>query len=400
MNGIYYRFIIFTVSMILISVISVQAGNYLTFAVTPSGYDDMGEILTEMDRTWHELSFQDLADYQKIKGYRGIFINSKKVPDKVVDNAYENLRRYVSKGGVVYASDWAIDFIVKAFPGKINLYGPEHLEGKRGDEQIIHADITHAGLAAYLDPSSPPLKLALKFDHSDWVVIDKVADDVRTYLKGDIKIKSFREIIPYTDGSDNDEYDGSNAKTIINRPLLVSFAYGAGSVVYTGFHNGQQLTELQKKLLVYLMLIPETFKTLQLMKNGLESDNSDINFEEFIGTINQGEISAPAFFAVPVTTDLIIAAGWEGSEINLSVYSPDGQLYESISSSKPPIVIEAENAVPGDWSYTIEGLNVPSIEYSYVVLAGQAGADLTPPGENPTNSGKKSSSGCFIETMR
>jgi hypothetical protein len=400
MNGIYYRFIIFTVAMSLVSVNPVQARDYLTFAVTPSGYDDMGEILTEMDRTWHEISFQDLADYYKIKGYRGIFINSKNVPDKAADKAVESLRRYVSKGGVVYASDWAIDFIVKAFPGKINLYGPEHLEGKRGDEQIIHADITHTGLAAYLDPSSPPLTLTLKFDQSDWVVIDTVADDVRTYLRGDIKIKSFRETIPYTDGSVNDEYDGSSAKTITNRPLLVSFAYGAGSVVYTGFHNGQQLTDLQKKLLVYFMLIPETFKTLQQMKSGLESGNPDIDIEEFIGTINHGEISVPVFFSVPVPADLIIAAGWEGSEIKLSVYGPDGQLHESSSSSNPPIVIEAGNAVPGEWSYTIEGINVPSIKYSYVVLAGQARDDLAPPGEDPGNSGKKRSSGCFIETIR
>jgi hypothetical protein len=45
-------------------------------------------------------------------------------------------------------------------------------------------------------------------------------------------------------------------------PLLVSFPYGLGHVVYTSFHNGRQLSEQEQRLLSFIIL-----KTISLATN-------------------------------------------------------------------------------------------------------------------------------------
>ena len=43
-------------------------------------------------------------------------------------------------------------------------------------------------------------------------------------------------------------------KELKNSPLLVSFSYGKGEVIYTSFHNHAQADEKQEILLNYLVL--------------------------------------------------------------------------------------------------------------------------------------------------
>jgi murein DD-endopeptidase MepM/ murein hydrolase activator NlpD len=317
-----------------------------SLAVTPQGYDNMGQILTNMGRAWDQISHQDLENYEMIKNYQAIFINCASTLNPY--NSSESLQKYVSGGGALYASDFAIDYIIQAFPGHLefNSYGM-----KIGYVQTIYADITDTGLAAFLDPVQPLSKIELEFDLGSWVVVDQVADNVKVYLRGDVE---------------------TNYGVMADKPLLVSFQYGAGRVVFTSFHNEPQLTSLQEKLLNYMVLIPETSSTVDQIKSYLVNKYPSINIKaDYIGMINQDEVSAPVVYIAQGGKDLIFAAGWAGSELKLTVYKPSGQLYAEISDSNPPISIEINAAEPGEWSFTITGVSVPFNNYPYVVLVGQ-----------------------------
>lgn len=384
------------------------------FAVTPPGYDDMGEILDDMGRAWDEISIDDLRNFSKISNYQAIFINCDDI--EVHADAVQNLKKFVNEGGALYASDFAIEYVIAAFPGFITLYGPDEMLGMVGDEQIINADITDKGLAAFLNPASPPSKIELEFDLGGWVVMDSVSNAVRVYLRGDVYVFSAWDGDWDFDWDENgwdqdwdedwwdeEEWD-IETELITNKPLLVSFDYGKGRVISTSFHNEPQLTAIQEKLLNYLVLIPETSNLISQAKSHLEGTYPGIDIDaEFIGTINQGQIAAPVSYTAPGGKDIVFSANWPGSNLKLSVYAPNGQLYDEVSGENPPINIPVTNAAPGEWSFTVTGESVPSDNYSYAVLAGTVTNGETDrdddPSETDTKKKSSSSSGCFIQSL-
>jgi hypothetical protein len=98
--------------------------------------------------------------------------------------------------------------------------------------------------------------------------------------------------------------------------------------------------------------------------------NSDI-VGSFSDVIDQGQTSAPVSYTAPDGKDLVFILGWAGSELKLSVYDPDNNLYEEVQGNVSPLVIEAKGAAAGDWSYTVTGVDVPQEDYPYEVLIGQ-----------------------------
>ncbi len=394
------------------------------FAVTPPGYDDMGEILTSMGRQWEEISLEDLRNSAKISGYQAIFLNCDDM--EVHQDAVLNLRNFVNAGGALYASDFAIEYVMAAFPGFITLYGPGEMMGMAGAEQIINADITDKGLAAFLNPTSPPSKIELDFDMGGWVVMDSVSAAVRVYLRGDVKV------FTAWDGDMDFDWDGDwddwmdqdwdenwwdeeeweiETELITNKPLLVSFEYGKGRVIFTSFHNEPQLTALQEKLLNYLVLIPETSSLIAQAQSHLKGVYPGIDIDaDFIGTINPGQTTSPVSYTAPGGKDIVFSATWPGSTLKLSVFNPNGVLHGEAKGDTPPINIPVTNAAPGAWSFTVTGESVPSDDYPYAVLAGTvtSGApidddDRTPDSDDldETDIKKKSSSssGCFIQSL-
>jgi archaellum component FlaF (FlaF/FlaG flagellin family) len=92
--------------------------------------------------------------------------------------------------------------------------------------------------------------------------------------------------------------------------------------------------------------------------------------QENIGTINLGETSTTASFDIATPKRSIFTANWLGSVLRLSVFRPDGSLYDRVESSHPPLSIVVPLAEKGQWSYQITGVDVPYNNYPYVVLVG------------------------------
>ena len=77
---------------------------------------------------------------------------------------------------------------------------------------------------------------------------------------------------------------------------------------------------------------------------GLELENNGYEIEETnLDDINEGETNTYTLES-NTTQNLNFMLNWGGSELNLSVYMPNGTLYESNSSQNPPILSVSHSA--------------------------------------------------------
>lgn len=172
--------------------------------VTSKQFDDIGEVLTSMG-----------IEYQPYRGELDcdlLFINCGS-NDKINP---QKLAAFVKNGGCVYASDYACSYIEEAFPGYIS-------HRKEGDAEKITADVVDPELLQIAGG-----KIEISFDLGAWAVLQKA--NGKTLLKA------------------------SAGNRYAQRPIMVSFKYGKGTVFYTSFHNHSQASEKEKMLLQLLLL--------------------------------------------------------------------------------------------------------------------------------------------------
>lgn len=194
----------------------------LKILVTNVGCDDVGSILKKLGYDYTVVSDDDLCNYEKIRDYNILFINCS-MGGNPLENK-ESLKKFVKKGGALYVSDLSSSQISSAFPGYI-----EFSSGGIGNQRV-NATIVDKNLLEIIGPN-----INIYFDLPFWVPIERVYENVHIYLLG-----SFKTDFGYKK----------------DKPILVSFKYGAGEVIYTSFHNHKQTTEMEEKLLKFLILKP------------------------------------------------------------------------------------------------------------------------------------------------
>lgn len=331
--------------------------NELRIAVTPSEYDDVGAILDIMGWMYTEIQYETLTDSDSLTQFDVIFINCHSDSFTYADSAAISLEQFVRQGGTLYASDWAYEYIEKAFPGYINYYPENPLIG---DDQIVTADIVDPGLASFLDKPT----LEINFELPLWVPVESVEDSVKVYLAADIQLM-----------------DGAVSN---DNPLTVSFAYGNGRVVYTAYHNEGQTSEEEIKFLNYLILVTTTEELSVLLQDGLTALGYNMQ-QEMLGSIRAADTSTPFIFSNPSTADLAVGLNWQDGTLGLSVFKPDGSLYAQLEGS-PPLIMEIPNAETGDWSIHVKVIDVPFDNYRFVVQIGVPAIVMATPSatlENP-----------------
>jgi hypothetical protein len=171
-----------------------------------------------------------LSDLELMKTYDIIFTNcgaNHAMIMALTPQAVTNLQLYVSAGGSLYSSDWAYVYAELPWPNAINFYGDPgpFANPKVGMKTTITGSVTNPGLAGFLGKT----KVKIKFDLDAWVVINSVPPTTTTHIVGDV---------PQV---------GSN------RPLMVTHTQGAGTVLYTTFHNEKQVTGDMVSILNFLV---------------------------------------------------------------------------------------------------------------------------------------------------
>ncbi len=163
----------------------------------------------------------------------GIFYSSDGSDDATVATVKENLKAYVSDGGVVFASDWSYDVVEETWPGQIEfLGGGDPDSAQLGEPELLVADVTNSNLEEALG------KETVKMDHDldAWPVVDTVGDEARVFLSADA---TWRQ--------------GMDTAVEKNSPLLVEFESGKGRVVFTSFRMSANIDGPRLPVIQWLM---------------------------------------------------------------------------------------------------------------------------------------------------
>ena len=212
--------------------------NSVSVAVVSGEYDAIEELIDAMALDYdlyNGLQGQEflslLTDPDRLMDYDIVFLNCGiterwlQQEDAVIDA----LRQYVAAGGSVYASDWSYRFVELAFPGQIDFYGDDSRSGAAyvGNTGSIHATVLDTDMQSVLGSSTADLS----YDLDAWVVITEANAEV--LIRGDVQ----------TWGAGPQE----------GVPLAVQIDSG-GRVIYTTFHNEQQITVDMEALLMEIIL--------------------------------------------------------------------------------------------------------------------------------------------------
>jgi molecular chaperone DnaK len=193
----------------------------MRIGVSRAGCDDAAAVITAMGLRSTTLKHQEFRDKKRLSQFDLIFINCLADPTQclgggVMLNPKKNapaLQEFVDNGGILYVSDYALDNITEAFPGHMTF--KEKGAGRKGNAT---ATVVDTELQQFVGASCP-----INFN-TIYAPVASIGPDCRVYLARG------------------------------NEPLLVSFPHGNGHVVYTSFHNGVQVSEKEKKLLMFIIL--------------------------------------------------------------------------------------------------------------------------------------------------
>jgi hypothetical protein len=172
--------------------------------VTSPRWDNIGEVLSSMGVRFEP--FRGAYDCDLL------FVNCG-TKDRL-DAA--SLRRFVSAGGCVYASDLTSSLIAGAFPGMFRFGG----SGRRG---MVAANVVDYELREVVGGST-----TVRFDMTKWSVLEG--------CQGSTLVEA------------------AQGTAYAGRPLMVEVEFGDGAVFYTSFHNRAQVSEQEKLLLQLLVL--------------------------------------------------------------------------------------------------------------------------------------------------
>ena len=92
--------------------------------------------------------------------------------------------------------------------------------------------------------------------------------------------------------------------------------------------------------------------------------------EVYSGSLDEGASSDEYLYVAWSSAPFAVSVNWKGSTFKLSLYRPDGSLYEEKQSSSPPLMIEVPSAEPGKWTFKVTAVDVPHGDYPYVAVVG------------------------------
>jgi hypothetical protein len=328
----------------------------------PKQYDDMGSLLARLGKgyPYTELHLEDLEQPGKLDGFEIVFLTCGTVPDSwtdrvIGDGVRENtrnvtwkrdvrervvstLRAFVSGGGTLYASDWALTLITATFQEHIerNLIGPQ----AEGAAQDIEATVADDGLRRSIGDI-----VKLHFDQPEWRPAPFRGRNVTVYLQG--------------------KYRSCVDNRMLDAPLLVKFREGKGAVIFTSFHNEKVNSDAEQKLLQHLVfsaitenLVTAAYETI--LTGALSHDSASIL------SAKAGKSSETAVYRVAQSGPFRLALLFNpGAHLKLVLKPPAGgetAPHNPVEVSKEGVQsfeLEIPDARPGDWTCVVFAVDVP-----------------------------------------
>jgi hypothetical protein len=196
-------------------------------AVVFGKYDNVGELISQLGIPYDlYTSPKDLfTSSETLEDYDAVFINCG-TENTTVNNEYyteteiSNVKTWVEAGGTIYISDWEHALFTGITPNSASFMH----EPRVGPSGVVEATILDRNIMALLGTE----QLDIHFQLAGWAVIDEV-DEGSALLEADI----------------DDQ----------RHPLAVIDWPGQGRVIYTSFHNEEQLTVEIQTVLYELILV-------------------------------------------------------------------------------------------------------------------------------------------------
>lgn len=301
--------------------------------VTEEGFDNIGAILDGLGEgykyqviEWSDNPFDSLTQDDIL------FINCHSSCTTSPGDYKKQLRKFVSGGGILYASDWAGALIAEAFG--------DYLEfSDDGKAEAISVKVTDAGLKEILGT-----QITLNFDLEGWWRIIKSKKDVNKLL------------------------------TYQDKPLLVSFKVDRGYVLYTSFHNKSQVSKLEKALLEYLVFKPLLSKVTDQAAQQAVNANYKIDKEIISSAKTSQALNLTYSVAVDKPATILGILSWEGSaQFEITLEDPQKGLIKKSVSDKSPCGIEYFAQQVGTWFIRVNPLKVPYPNFPFALTLAKGG---------------------------
>ena len=335
----------------------------LRLAVTPPEFDDMGGLLDTLGHgyQYEKASFHEFLEPDGLKRYDVLFLTCGGVPTswlserlrdsergsagvyrakpETVKSLYDNIRDFVRNGGTLYVSDLHFDVLVIAFPEFI-----DDAAVGRGAVQTVDAQVVDEGLRKQLGE-----EISLRFDMRSWRPAAFRESKVTTYLRGEYEL-----------------VDGKKQ----NGPLLVSFPFDKGTVIFTSFHNEAQNSDLETLLLRYLVFASVTAREQEdvrqvLVKGGFSPRQRNLlaltTEDQPVTDVYENEETGPLQF--------VLGFANRGAHLKLTVTSPKGKKTEK--TGRETFSIGIDRAEAGKWEYTISPVEVPYRNFPFALTIGK-----------------------------
>jgi hypothetical protein len=265
------------------------------------------------------------------------------------------LRQFVEEGGTLYASDLRYSTVIAAFPeyrapnvpaqGSFVSFVPNFNPYAGAGRQTVQADVVNQGLRQFLGRSRIPLT----FDASDWQPALFDRSKSTAYLTG-----SYRTVT----GAAN------------TARLLVKFRHKQGSVIFTSFHNAAQNSEIEKKLLEYLVFSAVNARAENTLRDILlDAGFSLVDLENEKLAEPSAEVTRTFKHAGGA---LQVAVGFEslGARLRLVLTAPDGQSVEHEESGT--FLVEVPEARAGEWRLAVRGTQLPFGNFPFLLAVAKA----------------------------
>jgi hypothetical protein len=162
-----------------------------------------------------------------LRRYNGLDPDDSLVKDEFVIDAVTN---FVARGGNLVVTDWAYDLVEACWPDAIEFLGDDATfdAAQAGEIGNVTASISQEKEADLLRERLGTDTVSVRFDFSNWAVIEEVSNDVTVWETADITYR---------------ERNGEGTQSLSGVPILVSFApNGAdkGKVVFLSYHIDAQ----------------------------------------------------------------------------------------------------------------------------------------------------------------
>ena len=220
-------------------------------------WDKMPGLLDDLGQGYQytQVPVRDLYNPKTFDGFDVLFFTCS--PEGNDQAVADNIRGFVAKGGTLYASDWRYMAVALAFPDMVS----KSLAGE-GAYQELEADVVDAGLQDALGTSHVPLR----FNLSEWKTAAFGGERVKVLMKARYLVQPPK---------------GAAPQKWAEAPLLVKFGFDKGTVIFTSFHNEAQNSEVEKKLLKYLVFSAVTAQieneaNLTMLKGGFSPQKSNL----------------------------------------------------------------------------------------------------------------------------